>query len=870
MLLSLGGASLEAAVGDKIGTNQRVGDGAHLDVFSEEAKAIVLSNGNVLFYWGDQPLGALDGDVGGVFCKVVAQNGTVVRATFTPYDSGVGHQALPIAAPLAGGGFAIAWENGTTDSVSTSLVDSLVRVFDNSGNPVSAAVRISDSPTTTVNVQHDLNNNNGVIPLPNGNFLAVMRRDERGAAPNHDDDLYQLFSAAGVKIGTNQPVGDGLHLDVFSTMASAIVLTNGNVLFYWVDFAESGLDGDLGGVFCKVVGQDGTVVRGTFTPYDSGTGHQAEPYAAPLVGGGFAIGWESGTTATVATALMDAQVRVFNNSGNPVSSAVRISDAATTTPEVQHDMNNLNGILPLPNGNFFAVMRRDERGTLPNYDDDVYQLFSAAGAKIGTNQPVGDGPHLNVFSEEAYATVLPNGNVLFYWVDQATGGLDGSDGGVFCKVVGQDGTVVRSTFTPYESGIGHQAFPYAAPLAGGGYAIAWEDSSTTTVATSLADAMVRVFNNSGTALAPAVRISDAPTTTPEVQNDLNNLNGILPLPNGNFFAVMRIDERGTLPNYDDDLFQLFEGPPVVVPMPEIGVTEPGVGNVADGGTFSFGTTTVGTSVTRTFTITNTGDANLILSGLTVPAGFSVAQNFGSSTVAPSGGTTTFQITLSAAVAGTPSGMLSFVTNDPDENPYNFTLSGTVNPAPVAVSSLNLVNTTPTNAVTVNWTLTFASAVTGVTASNFSLTGAAATGSTVSTPTTNSGGLTWNVPVTTGSTTGTLRLNLANATGLSPGISSTLPFAGQDYEMDKTAPTVVSVVRFNPVGQTTNTTTVVFRVTYSEPVVLNVPETARFQVVAVGGSTITGTVSSVTGSGATRDVTVNLTGGTGEFRLRVID
>jgi len=65
--------------------------------------------------------------------------------------------------------------------------------------------------------------------------------------------------------------------------------------------------------------------------------------------------------------------------------------------------------------------------------------------------------------------------------------------------------------------------------------------------------------------------------------------------------------------------------------------------------------------------------------------------------------------------------------------------------------------------------------------------------------------------------------------------------------------------------TSATTNVTFHVTYSEAVqgVL----TGSFAVEAVNGGTVTGTVSNVTGSGATRDVTVTLTGGGGEFRLK---
>ncbi|MCB1209162.1 MAG: hypothetical protein KDK97_07535 [Verrucomicrobiales bacterium] len=228
--------------------------------------------------------------------------------------------------------------------------------------------------------------------------------------------------------------------------------------------------------------------------------------------------------------------------------------------------------------------------------------------------------------------------------------------------------------------------------------------------------------------------------------------------------------------------------------------------------------------------------------------------------------------FSATVNGLPSNTLihvrAYATNSVNTS-YGSDISFTTLPAPLAVSSLNLANTTPTNAATVNWTLTFPSVVTGITASNFTLSGAAAAGLSVGTPTTGNGGLTWNIPVTTGATDGALTLTLANFTGLSATISNT-PFPGQAYTIDKTPPTVVSVTRLAPSGQATNATTVTFRVTYSEPVNINAPAANRYQVVPVNGSNIVGTVTGVTGSGATRDVTVNLTSGSGEFRLRVLD
>lgn len=118
------------------------------------------------------------------------------------------------------------------------------------------------------------------------------------------------------------------------------------------------------------------------------------------------------------------------------------------------------------------------------------------------------------------------------------------------------------------------------------------------------------------------------------------------------------------------------------PAPEIAVTESVAGNIPDNtGTFSFGTTTVGTPVTKTFTVTNSGTAPLNPSGLLAPSGFVVSQDFASTTVASGGGTTTFQIQMHAVSAGPQSGSVTFTSNDADEGSYDFTISGTVNPPP---------------------------------------------------------------------------------------------------------------------------------------------------------------------------------------------
>ena len=86
-----------------------------------------------------------------------------------------------------------------------------------------------------------------------------------------------------------------------------------------------------------------------------------------------------------------------------------------------------------------------------------------------------------------------------------------------------------------------------------------------------------------------------------------------------------------------------------------------------------------TAVVRTFTVNNTGTATLTTSGLALPSGFSLVEGLSASIAA--GGSDTFQVRLDTTSAGTKSGQISFTTNDSDENPFNFSIGGIVNPPP---------------------------------------------------------------------------------------------------------------------------------------------------------------------------------------------
>lgn len=118
--------------------------------------------------------------------------------------------------------------------------------------------------------------------------------------------------------------------------------------------------------------------------------------------------------------------------------------------------------------------------------------------------------------------------------------------------------------------------------------------------------------------------------------------------------------------------------------PEVDVLN-GVTTVPDGtGVVAFGNAVRGsTALTRTLTVKNNGNAPLTMSSATLTgAGFTIVTNVPATLAA--GASANLVVRFDTAVAGVKSVVLSFANNDSNENPYNFTLTGTVT-APAAVA-----------------------------------------------------------------------------------------------------------------------------------------------------------------------------------------
>ncbi len=205
---------------------------------------------------------------------------------------------------------------------------------------------------------------------------------------------------------------------------------------------------------------------------------------------------------------------------------------------------------------------------------------------------------------------------------------------------------------------------------------------------------------------------------------------------------------------------------------------------------------------------------------------------------------------------------------------------TIEIPPRVISSLR-ASTNPTNASSVDFTVTFSKPVTGVDMvgppfDDFALTTSSGLNGGSITSVSGSG-MDYIVTVNTGTGDGSIRLDLVdndtilNETGLKlggTGIGNGNFNSGETYTIDRTAPTVSSINRAG--NDPASTSSVTFTASFSEPVT-GVDMVTPFNDFALTTSGVPGAaISGVSGLGNVYTVTVNTGSGDGTIRLDIPD
>ncbi|RYE20461.1 MAG: T9SS type A sorting domain-containing protein, partial [Sphingobacteriales bacterium] len=107
-----------------------------------------------------------------------------------------------------------------------------------------------------------------------------------------------------------------------------------------------------------------------------------------------------------------------------------------------------------------------------------------------------------------------------------------------------------------------------------------------------------------------------------------------------------------------------------------------------------------------------------------------------------------------------------------------------------IASITRLSPSPTAATSVSYRIVFSTSVTGITTSNFSITTSGLSGASISSV--SGSGATYTLTANTGTGSGTLLVNLANSTGITPTITNIPYTSGESYTITKSfaaAPTL---------------------------------------------------------------------------------
>jgi hypothetical protein len=182
----------------------------------------------------------------------------------------------------------------------------------------------------------------------------------------------------------------------------------------------------------------------------------------------------------------------------------------------------------------------------------------------------------------------------------------------------------------------------------------------------------------GSLLNCSASIATQPTSPIAVSASVTFVVSVTPIAAGVFSCTLSIDNNDSNEHPYDWTISGNAGTP---PAPEIDIFRGAALPIADGGLDSVGNAASGSALNLTYSIANTGTTSLTLSGVPVVAVSGLVNCTVNIVAAPPAsvavsGSANFTLEITPAAAGAFSVVLSIANNDPNENPYDWTISGT--------------------------------------------------------------------------------------------------------------------------------------------------------------------------------------------------
>jgi Ca2+-binding RTX toxin-like protein len=384
--------------------------------------ATVLQNGQIVVVWQDGVGASAE-----IKYRILNADGSPAGAEGTANATATGQQSRPQVAALEGGGFAVVWQDYSSDAAG----DVRYRVFGADGAPVTTDLLASKDASAASGLQIEPS----IAALPGGGFVIAWQETNPAVNGGTNDRGIEgrLFGADGTPLGDPVLVSGAEGGAVKPTVS---VDQDGNILFAWEDIA-TGFQG-IKGVVLGGTGFPGTNSGIGRFDNDNTTSFETNPDVAITSLGAVAV-WDDRQPGQTRS-----DVFVSINGGAPQIVHTTDNGEDQDTPKVA----------PLALGGFVVVWR-DTSNAAGTGVDIRARVYDAAGNPTGPDFVVSEGAKGNGFQETPDVIGLIDGRFLIAWSNE--GSSVGIDGRIFDP---------RTTSVEWTGGLVGEQF-WGADLAGG-------------------------------------------------------------------------------------------------------------------------------------------------------------------------------------------------------------------------------------------------------------------------------------------------------------------------------------------------------------------------------------------------------------------
>ncbi|QRM31249.1 hypothetical protein [Microvirga sp. VF16] len=323
-----------------------------------------------------------------------------------------------------------------------------------------------------------------VVLLKDGSFVAVWGlglADDRGGIRG------QVFYADGTKKGGEFIITDHAGADGDTGRPSIAVLNDGRFVVAWQDFSRQPGD-DQTEIRARLYSPAGEALGTEFLVNSNKDGMQRWPDVSATANGGFVITYETPPVPGGVAA------QAYDANGNPLGVETPVPMTAGSNPIV----------VGLNNGNY-AVFYSGSIAADPSSIAIIGRIMTADGQPAPGSQEFLVPTTTTGDQQNPAATLLEDGRIVVVWQhpDGPTG--DGSGSCIMGQILNADGSKLGGEFRVNVTTENGQMRPAVTALAGGGFAVAFEDTSRYDEAKS--DICLVTFDRFGTRASDEIRVN---------------------------------------------------------------------------------------------------------------------------------------------------------------------------------------------------------------------------------------------------------------------------------------------------------------------------------------------------------------------------